>query len=195
MISPSKVTRGVISMFTPPPALPLADAALTIRGEDLRAVTIPWDDIARVTRVDLRAALICQIFNWHEHVDWGGIRLADFLDEFGPVTHPEGYYAFYSADGEFFETLSRDEARDPRVLLATTMNGRPLPHRYGGPVRLVVPFLQGYKSVKWLTRIDAYRHDPCGIKRLLGQSKTARLGQAWVDRLGIAPAAGRAGDP
>ncbi|MSQ30389.1 MAG: hypothetical protein EXR68_07890 [Dehalococcoidia bacterium] len=40
----------------------------------------------------------------------------------------------------------------------------------------MVPFLQGYKSVKWVSAVHAYRRDPVGIKRMLGQSKTGRLG-------------------
>ena len=47
------------------------------------------------------------------------------------------------------------------------------------PWRLVVPFLQGYKSVKWVGSIKVTKHDPIGIKRLLGQSKTGHLGLAW----------------
>jgi DMSO/TMAO reductase YedYZ molybdopterin-dependent catalytic subunit len=84
------------------------------------------------------------------------------------------------------ETLSR-RRRDRRTMLAFGLDGEALPHEYGGPLRLVVPFLQGYKSVKWLTRIEAFQHDPAGIKRLLGQSKTGALGRAWLDRLGIVP--------
>jgi nitrogen regulatory protein PII len=94
----------------------------------------------------------------------------------------------------YFEALSRDEARDPRVLLATTLNGAPLPDEYGGPLRLVVPFLQGYKSVKWIGAIKAYRHNPVGIKRLLGQSRTGQLSAAWKKRFGIEPPAGQMGD-
>ena len=60
---------------------------------------------------------------------------------------------------------------------------------------LVVPFLQGYKSVKWVNRIEAYPRDPIGIKRLLSQSKTGRLGQAWLDKLAIVPPTGRPSDP
>jgi DMSO/TMAO reductase YedYZ molybdopterin-dependent catalytic subunit len=146
-------------------------------------------------RAEMAAPLVCQIFNWYEEVSWEGIRLADFLDAISLPVSEDGYYAFYSRDGQYFETLSYDEAHDPRVLLATHLDGKPLPHRFGGPVRLVVPFLQGYKSVKWVGAIHGYRHDPVGIKRLLGQSKSGRLGQAWLDRLGIEPAAGRPGDP
>ncbi len=123
------------------------------------------------------------------------LRVIAGLAEAGLDVHELGYFVIHSRDGHYFETLSRDEALDPRVMLVSEMNGSPLPHEYGGPVRLVVPFLQGYKSVKWVARIHAYRHDPIGIKRLLGQSKSGALGRAWLDRLSIVPAEGRPGDP
>jgi DMSO/TMAO reductase YedYZ molybdopterin-dependent catalytic subunit len=185
----------VISMFAPPPQLTLGDVTIGIRGEDLKYADIPWSTLSGVPRVSMKAPMVCQIFNWNEEIEWSGIRLADFLVATGLQVHELGYFVIHSRDGQYFETLSRDEALDPRVMLVNEMNGLPLPHEYGGPVRLVVPFLQGYKSVKWVARIHAYRHDPIGIKRLLGQSKSGALGRAWLDKLGIVPAEGRAGDP
>lgn len=185
----------VISMFAPPSQLRLDDVSIGIRGEDLKYADIPWSSLAGVPRVSMQAPLVCQIFNWTEDIQWTGIRLADFLEATGLQVHELGYFVIHSRDGQYFETLSRDEAMDQRVMLVNEMNGAPLPHEYGGPVRLVVPFLQGYKSVKWVARIHAYRHDPVGIKRLLGQSKSGALGRAWIDRLGIVPAEGRPGDP
>jgi hypothetical protein len=55
----------------------------------------------------------------------------------------------------------------------------------------VVPFLQGYKSVKWVRSIRAFRHDPVGIKRLLAQSKTGYLGAKWLEEYAIPGAEGR----
>jgi len=40
------------------------------------------------------------------------------------------------------------------VLLADTLDGAPLPDDHGGALRLVVPAQMGYKSVKWVTRIE-----------------------------------------
>lgn len=185
----------VISMFPPPPQLPLHEVTIGIRGEDLKYSDIPWSDLATLPRVSMAAPIVCQIFNWTEEIQWTGVRLSDFLEATGLQVHELGYFVIHSRDGQYFETLSRDEAMDPRVMLVYEMGGAPLPHEYGGPVRLVVPFLQGYKSVKWVARIHAYRHDPIGIKRLLGQSKSGALGRAWLDRLGIVPAEGRPGDP
>ena len=185
----------VISMFAPPEPLALEEISIGIRGEDLKYSDVSWASLGELPRASVAAPLVCQIFNWYEEVEWRGVPLADFITATGLDVHELGYLVVHSRDGHYFETLSRDEAMDPRVLLVSEMNGAPLPHEYGGPVRLVVPFLQGYKSVKWVARIHAYRHDPVGIKRLLGQSKSGALGRAWVDRLGIVPAEGRPGDP
>ena len=185
----------VISLFKPPRLQHLADATLELRSGNLNLAKITWNELESLPRYDLTLPFVCQIFNWHEVVTWHGVRLADLIAAAGAAIHEAGYLAFRSSDGHYFETLSHDEAMDPRVIVAFGMNGDLLPEQHGAPLRLVVPFLQGYKSVKWLSAIQAFRHDPSGIKRLLGQSKTAKLGQAWADRLGIEPAAGRAGDP
>ena len=185
----------VISMFPPPPPRDLANVRVALRGEDLKTRVVGFGDLVQLMSTGITVDLVCQIFNWHESVTWNGFRVSDLLNAYGVETSEAGYLVFRSADGQYFESLSVDEARDPRVLLAYGMNGGSLPHEYGGPLRLVVPFLQGYKSVKWVERIEAYPKDPIGIKRLLQQSKTARLGQAWLDRLAIVPAQGRPGDP
>ena len=177
----------VISMFTPPAPLSLDDAAIAVRGQDLRTRQVRWRDIDGLHVYEQVVPLVCQIFNWYEVARWRGVLLCDFIERAGLDVPRDGYLSFHSGDGEYFETLALHEALDRRTMLAFGLDGEALPHEYGGPLRLVVPFLQGYKSVKWLTRIEAFQHDPAGIKRLLGQSKTGALGRAWLDRLGIVP--------
>ena len=98
------------------------------------------------------------------------------LEAAGLNASAAGYLDFYSADGMYFESLPKTLANDPRMLLVYEICGGPLPHELGGPVRLWAPFLQGYKSVKWLYHVQSFVRDPMGIKRLLGQSETAVLG-------------------
>jgi nitrogen regulatory protein PII 2 len=184
----------VLSLYPVPRTIPLDELSLEICGLEQHPQRIEWATLAQLSTVSIKAPLICQIFNWSEIVEWSGIRLVDALAHLKIDTHPDGYYAVTSRDGMYFEALSRDEAQDPRILLATTLNGVPLPDQYGGPLRLVVPFLQGYKSVKWVSGITAYRHNPLGIKRLLGQSRTGQLSATWKKRFGIEPPAGRAAD-
>jgi nitrogen regulatory protein PII len=185
----------VLSLYPSPNPVELEKLKVELCGLEEHPKAIPWVLFKNIPRVKLKVPLICQIFNWSEMVEWEGVRLVDVLDYFRMETHPEGFYAIHSRDGVYFETLSRDEARDPRVLLAYGLNGSPLPEAHGGPLRLVVPFLQGYKSVKWVGAIRAYRNDPYGIKRLLGQSPSAQLNETWRERYEIKVPKGKAGDP
>ena len=185
----------VLTLYPQPPLITLEAVRLLVSGLEEHPRVIPWSALKDLPRVKNKAELICQIFNWSETVTWEGVRLVDFLDYFKIDTHPEGYFGFYSRDQSFFEGLSRDEARDPRVLLAFGLNGGPLPEQHGGPLRLVVPFLQGYKSVKWIHAIRGYRNDPVGIKRLLGQSPTGILNDKWKNQFQIVPPTGKTGDP
>ena len=55
---------------------------------------------------------------------------------------------------QFARSMSLDDALDPRNLLCYEMNGEPLPHKNGFPVRLIAPGWYGVANVKWLTRIE-----------------------------------------
>ncbi len=166
----------VLSLFPLPKATPLQEWTVLLTDVMGQRRLLSGEQLERLPRVRERSPLVCQIFNWAEKPQVEGVRLVDVLEATGTDTPEGGYFAFYSADGLYFESLPRTMARDARVLLVFGLNGEPLPSQYGGPVRLWVPFLQGYKSVKWVHQIRAYRRDPMGIKRLLGQSKTAVLG-------------------
>lgn len=185
----------VIAMYPIPAAVDLCDLELQVSGLDCQPHPLRWAELSHLPRYQTRMPIICQIFNWAEVVEWEGVRLADVLDYAVIATHAEGFVAVHSRDGVYFEGLSMAEVRDERVMLVTGLNGAPLPLEYGGPLRLVVPFLQGYKSVKWVGRINAFRHDPIGIKRLLAQSKIARLAPPWRARYSIVPPEGPSGDP
>jgi DMSO/TMAO reductase YedYZ molybdopterin-dependent catalytic subunit len=55
---------------------------------------------------------------------------------------------------QYYETLDLHEANHPQTLLALRMNGAPMPVDHGAPVRLRVPTQLGYKSAKWVGRIE-----------------------------------------
>jgi len=175
----------VLSLFPLPKATPLQEWTVLLTDVMGQRRLLSGEQLGKLPRVCERSPLVCQIFNWSERPQVEGVRLVDVLEATGTDTPEGGYFAFYSADGLYFEGLPRTMARDPRVLLVFGLNGEPLPLEYGGPVRLWVPFLQGYKSVKWVHQVRAYRRDPLGIKRLLGQSKTAVLGADGQEKAGI----------
>lgn len=189
----------VISLFPMPEPLAPGELELVFCGLDCKPRRVRLADLETLERVShanpgtggttrTHVPLICQIFNCViEGVTWEGFRLSDVLTRAGLDAAGGNFFAFYSRDGHYFEVLTRAEAMDPRVLLATGMNGAPLSHEHGGPMRLVVPFLQGYKSVKWLSGIRAFPNNPLGIKTLLGQSKDGSLMRAFQERYGLFP--------
>lgn len=95
---------------------------------------------------------------------WTGTPLHAVLDLAG-VPPGAAEVLFEAADGRgaptgpYARSLPLDVAQQPQVLLAREMNGAPLPHEHGAPVRLLVPGWYGMASVKWLRRI-AFLDEP-----------------------------------
>lgn len=175
-----------ISLYPTPAPLAKEKVTISVCGADCKIKTLGWSDLQSLPKIKSSTTpLICQIFNCAVEVVWEGWELATVLDYLGMSAKENRHYAFYSRDAMYFESLSHREATDERAILARGLNGRDLPHEHGGPVRLVVPFLQGYKSVKWLSGIRSFKVDPLGIKILLEQSKTGKLSVAWKRKYGF----------
>lgn len=86
-------------------------------------------------------------------VHWRGVLLSDLLAEAG-VQPSAKALRFYSFDGVYTESLTLAEAHRPDVMAAYSMSGAPLSRDHGGPVRLYVAPMYGYKSLKWMSRIE-----------------------------------------
>jgi DMSO/TMAO reductase YedYZ molybdopterin-dependent catalytic subunit len=86
-------------------------------------------------------------------VQWSGVALPDLLDAVG-TDRGATAVRLHSFDGAYTESLTMDQARRRDVLVATTMLGAPVTYDHGGPVRLFVAPMYGYKSVKWLGGIE-----------------------------------------
>jgi DMSO/TMAO reductase YedYZ molybdopterin-dependent catalytic subunit len=84
---------------------------------------------------------------------------------------------FGSQDGVYTESLAMDQATRRDVLVATSMLGAPVTQEHGGPVRLYVAPMYGYKSLKWLGSIQVANHVQPGFWELEGYDV-----DAWVGR-------------
>jgi DMSO/TMAO reductase YedYZ molybdopterin-dependent catalytic subunit len=86
-------------------------------------------------------------------VHWEGVRLSEILDDVG-VQPGAVALRFESYDGTDTESLTLEQARLPDVIVAYRMLGAPVTTEHGGPVRLYVAPMFGYKSLKWLSAIS-----------------------------------------
>jgi len=86
-------------------------------------------------------------------VPWTGVSLSRLLVEAG-VQPGARAVRFRSFDGAYSESLTLEQARRPDVIVAYEMLGGPVTQAHGGPVRLYVAPMYGYKSCKWLDGIE-----------------------------------------
>lgn len=87
-----------------------------------------------------------------DDVRWRGVRFADLLDAVKPLPSARAL-EFVSAEPQYVDSLTLQQALVPDAMLAHEMDGQPLKREHGAPVRVVMPRMYGYKGVKWLQRI------------------------------------------
>ncbi|HET6385164.1 MAG TPA: molybdopterin-dependent oxidoreductase, partial [Armatimonadota bacterium] len=97
------------------------------------------------------------IQGWSGIAEWGGLPLADLVNRVQPRPGT-GAVIFHSFSegiegGEYYDSLSMENAIHPQTLLAYEMNSQPLPDLHGGPLRLRVENQLGFKMVKWIRSI------------------------------------------
>jgi DMSO/TMAO reductase YedYZ molybdopterin-dependent catalytic subunit len=86
-------------------------------------------------------------------VHWSGVRLGELIDRALPQPSATAI-TFRSFDGTYTESLTLDQGRRADVIVALRMLGKPVTHDHGGPVRMYVAPMYGYKSTKWLSAIE-----------------------------------------
>ncbi|MDZ7745185.1 MAG: molybdopterin-dependent oxidoreductase [Halobacteriales archaeon] len=102
---------------------------------------------------DEQRALLDCTSGWYSEHEWRGLSVGELLDTTTPASGAS-WVQFRSVTG-YRWSLSLDEARD--ALLATHVDGEPLGHGHGRPMRLVAPGRRGFQWVKWVTEVRLWR--------------------------------------
>ncbi len=134
------------------PVIRPSDYRLSISGLVSRSMTLTLDQLMAMPSVALVKDFQC-VTGWRvPQVHWEGVKLADVLDVAG-VSASAAAVEFDSYDGTDTESLTLAQARRSDVIVAYRMLGGPISTPHGGPVRLYVAPMYGYKSLKWLSAI------------------------------------------
>jgi DMSO/TMAO reductase YedYZ molybdopterin-dependent catalytic subunit len=129
-----------------------ADWRLEVDGLAGAPYVIDYEELLRLPAVELVKDFQC-VTGWRvPDVRWKGVRLADVLERAAPRAEAKAL-EFESFDGAYTETLTLEQARRDDVIVAYELDGKPISSAHGGPVRLYVAPMYGYKSLKWLQRI------------------------------------------
>ena len=132
-----------------------------------------FDDLVSGMTLEERIYRFRCVEAWSMVVPWVGFELADLLKKVG-VQPSAKYVAFETAvipevmtgvrfpvlDWPYREGLRLDEAMNPLTLMATGIYDEKIPNQNGAPIRLVVPWKYGFKSIKSIVRISLTEQEP-----------------------------------
>ncbi len=152
------------------PTIDASSYKLRVSGLVDRPMELSLADLKRRPAVEIDAGFECggnssKLFNGLiGNARWRGVSLRDLLHDAG-VRDGGIEVVFYGTDQgkekirdaeveqNFGRSLAISDAMLPEVMLAYEMNGEPLPHYHGAPLRLLVPGWYGVANVKWLSQI------------------------------------------
>ena len=146
---------------------------LTVAGECEAPGRLAVEDLARVAPIEERVYRLRCVEAWSMVIPWLGVPLAPVLARFRPTSRAR-YVTFETVyrpsempgqrvavlDWPYVEGLRIDEAMHPLAFLALGLYGRELPGQNGAPVRLVVPWKYGYKSIKSVVAMRFVEEQP-----------------------------------
>jgi sulfoxide reductase catalytic subunit YedY len=147
--------------------------SVTVAGEaDIRG-TFTLEDILKPHPLEERVYRLRCVEAWSMVIPWVGFPLGDLLKRFRPTSRAR-YVAFKTVmrpeempgqrfpvlDWPYVEGLRMDEAMHPLTMLAVGLYGEVLPGQNGAPLRLVVPWKYGFKSIKSIVEIRFTEQPP-----------------------------------
>ncbi|MUV14768.1 protein-methionine-sulfoxide reductase catalytic subunit MsrP [Noviluteimonas gilva] len=138
-----------------------------VDGECAKPGNLELGDLLKGLKPEERVYRLRCVEGWSMVIPWLGVPLASVLKRFQPTSKAK-YVAFVTLgdasqmpgirsailDWPYREGLRIDEAMHPLAFLATGLYGKPLPQQNGAPLRLVVPWKYGFKSIKSIVRIE-----------------------------------------
>jgi sulfoxide reductase catalytic subunit YedY len=130
-------------------------------------------DLVKPHQLEERVYRFRCVERWSAVIPWVGFSLADLIKRVQPDSRAK-YVAFTTLmrpnemigqkvpalDWPYVEGLRMDEAMHPLTILATGLYGKEMPNQNGAPIRLVVPWKYGFKSIKSIVRISFTEKEP-----------------------------------
>ncbi len=141
--------------------------SIEVTGEADRLGTFTLEDILAPHTLEERIYRLRCVERWSMVIPWVGFPMGDLLKRFEPRSSAKYVQFFTLADRDqmpglrdpiidwpYTEGLTIEEAMHPLTLAAVGVYGKVMPNQMGAPIRLVVPWKYGYKSIKSIVRIN-----------------------------------------
>lgn len=159
---------------TPIPSFNNSNWSFRIDGLVDNVLTWDWESFVKLKRTVQVNDFHC-VTGWSVYKNtWEGIPVKEMLAMAG-VGAAAKSAIFYSGDGVYTSGITLEQLAEDDAIIAVMHDGKPIPSDLGGPVRLIMPKMYAYKSVKWLNRIELIDGEHIGYWEQRGYAN-----EAWV---------------
>ncbi len=155
-----------------------------ISGHANKTGVFDLDDIMKNQQVEERIYRFRCVEAWSMIIPWLGFRLSDLIKQFEPTSKAKYVYFETLEDPKqmpgqnrrtipwpYREGLRMDEAMNELAFMAVGMYGEKLPNQNGAPLRLVLPWKYGFKSIKSIVKISFLEHEPVNSWQQIAKSE------------------------
>jgi DMSO/TMAO reductase YedYZ molybdopterin-dependent catalytic subunit len=147
--------EGSVPQFDP------AHWDLRVLGLVRNSVKLSWEEFNPLPRINTTSDFHC-VTRWSRFDNhWQGVAFREVIKLAEPL--PEAHYVLVHAEQEYTANVSLADLDRDHVLLATHHDDKPLEPEHGYPLRLIVPHLYGWKSVKWVRGFEFLDSDAPGL--------------------------------
>lgn len=153
------------------PRIATSEWRLCLDGEIARAQQLDWRAFNALPQIDVVADFHC-VTRWSRlDLAWRGVAGRTLVELAAPRAGV-GFVTLHAAD-DYTTNLPLDALLAPDVVIAHSVDGKPLTIEHGGPVRAVIPSRYGWKSAKWLAAIEFHSEDRPGFWETRGYHNDA----------------------
>ncbi len=168
---------------------PGLDWKVSITGEIEKPGTYSLEDILKWTSIEERIYRLRCVEAWSMVIPWRGFQFSQLINQVKPNSKAKfiefktlesrsvfsgqkrGTLGFHVLPWPYKEGLRMDEAMNPLTFIATGVYGKNLPGQNGAPLRLIVPWKYGFKSIKSIVSIRFLEQQPTNTWRKNGPSE------------------------